>query len=98
RGTEPPMTPGCNPQQHLSRRALMKGTLTTGAGLAAATAGLGGDVVMNWGGLTSQSAFAETVAREKKHCIYLFMNAGPSQSRYGHSERSLSKCSPCVSP
>lgn len=70
---------GCNPGQHLSRRALMKGTLSTGAGLAAAAAGLGGDVVLNWGGLTSQSAFAETVARQGKHCIYLFMNGGASQ-------------------
>lgn len=73
------MIPGCQPQQHLSRRTLMKGTLTTGAGVAAAAAGLGGDVVMNWGGLTTQSAFAETVMREKKHCIYLFMNGGASQ-------------------
>ena len=55
----------CTPADHMSRRALMKGAL----GVA------GGGVVMNWGGLT-QTALAEAVKREKKHCIYLFMNGG----------------------
>lgn len=55
--------------QHLSRRALFKGTLLTAAG----------GVAMNWGGLTSQNVFAEEVARQAKHCIYLFMNGGASQ-------------------
>jgi hypothetical protein len=59
----------CNPTEHLSRRALLKATLTTAAG----------GVVMNWGGLTSQSVFADAVARQAKHCIYLFMNGGASQ-------------------
>lgn len=59
----------CNPGEHLSRRALIKGTLVTA----------GGGVLMNWGGLTSQSVFAEQVARQAKHCIYLFMNGGASQ-------------------
>src|SRR4051812_42179877 len=59
----------CNASEHLSRRALIKGTLLTA----------GGGVLMNWGGLTSQSAFAEQVQREAKHCIYLFMNGGASQ-------------------
>lgn len=58
----------CFPAEHMSRRALMKGAL----GVA------GGGVVMNWGGLT-QTALAEAVAKEKKHCIYLFMNGGCSQ-------------------
>ena len=58
----------CTPAEHLSRRALMKGAL----GVA------GGGVVMNWGGLT-QSALGEEVARQQKHCIYLFMNGGASQ-------------------
>ena len=59
----------CNSSEHLSRRALLKATLTTAAG----------GVVMNWGGLTSQSVFADAVARQAKHCIYLFMNGGASQ-------------------
>ena len=46
----------------------MKGLLGTAAG----------GVVMNWGGLT-QSALGEEAARQKKHCIYLFMNGGASQ-------------------
>lgn len=58
----------CTPADHMSRRALMTGAL----GVA------GGGVVMNWGGLT-QTALAEAVKREKKHCIYLFMNGGCSQ-------------------
>jgi hypothetical protein len=53
---------------HLSRRALMKGLLGTAAG----------GVAMNWGGLT-QTALAEEVKRQQKHCIYLFMNGGASQ-------------------
>ncbi|HEX5102198.1 MAG TPA: DUF1501 domain-containing protein [Pirellulaceae bacterium] len=62
------MNPRCNPRDHLSRRALMKGLLGTAAG----------GVVMNWGGLT-QTALAEEVARQQKYCIYLFMNGGASQ-------------------
>jgi hypothetical protein len=62
------MNPRCNPRDHLSRRALMKGLLGTAAG----------GVVMNWGGLT-QTALGEEVARQQKHCIYLFMNGGASQ-------------------
>ena len=49
--------PRCSPHQHLSRRALMKGALATAAG----------GVVMNWGGLTSQSALAEEARKQKKH-------------------------------
>ncbi|ADB18143.1 protein of unknown function DUF1501 [Pirellula staleyi DSM 6068] len=59
----------CHSPEHLSRRALLKGTLLSAAG----------GVVMNWGGLTTQRAFAEEVARQGKHCIYLFMNGGVSQ-------------------
>jgi hypothetical protein len=62
------MNPRCNRADHLSRRALLKGLLGTAAG----------GVVMNWGGLT-QTALAEEVARQQKHCIYLFMNGGASQ-------------------
>lgn len=59
----------CNPSQHLSRRALMKGTLSAAAG----------GVVMNWGGLTNLPALADEVKREQKHCILLWMNGGASQ-------------------
>src|SRR6478735_5927432 len=61
------MKPGCTPATHLSRRALMKATLATAGG-----------VVMNWGGLTG-TALGEEVKKERKHCIYLFMNGGASQ-------------------
>jgi len=54
---------------HLSRRALLKGTLATA----------GGAVVMNWGGLTSMPALAEEVKKHQKHCILLWMNGGASQ-------------------
>lgn len=54
---------------HLSRRALMKGALATA----------GGAVVMNWGGLTTASALAEEVKKQRKHCILLWMNGGASQ-------------------
>jgi hypothetical protein len=54
---------------HLSRRALIKGSLVTSAGAA----------VMNWGGLTNTDALADEVKRRKKHCIYLWMNGGASQ-------------------
>lgn len=53
--------------EHISRRAWLKGSLTTAAGGA----------VMNWGGLTT--AFADQVQRQQKHCILLWMNGGISQ-------------------
>jgi uncharacterized protein DUF1501 len=62
------MNPRCNTRDHLSRRALLKGLLGTAAG----------GVVMNWGGLT-QTALADEVKKQNKHCIYLFMNGGASQ-------------------
>src|SRR6478672_8143115 len=63
------MNPTCVRSQHLSRRALMKGTLATAAG----------GVVMNWGGLTGVSALAAEARKAKKHCILLWMNGGVSQ-------------------
>jgi hypothetical protein len=63
------MTPQCSRTEHLSRRALLKGTLAT----------VGGSVVMNWGGLTRMSALADEVRKEQKHCILLWMNGGASQ-------------------
>lgn len=59
-------TPG-HQVAHLSRRALMKGALATAGG-----------VVMNWGGLTSTS-LGDSVRKERKHCILLWMNGGASQ-------------------
>ena len=59
----------CSTHEHLSRRALLKGTLSTAAG----------GVVLNWGGLTSMPALADEVRREQKHCILLWMNGGASQ-------------------
>jgi len=61
------MPPICNPTAHLSRRALMKGTLAAAGG-----------VVMNWGGLTG-TALGEEAKKERKHCILLWMNGGASQ-------------------
>ena len=63
------MNPTCFRSQHVSRRALMKGTLATAAG----------GVVMNWGGLTGVSAIAAEARKAKKHCILLWMNGGVSQ-------------------
>ena len=57
------------PNNHLTRRALMKGLLATSAG----------GVVMNWGGLTGSTSLAAEVRKQKKHCIFLFMNGGASQ-------------------
>ena len=51
------MPPHCSRSEHLSRRALFKGTLATAAG----------GVVMNFGGLTSSAALADEVKREQKH-------------------------------
>lgn len=59
----------CVPAEHLSRRALLKGTLGTAAG----------GVVMNWGGLTETAAYADEAKRQQKHCILLWMNGGASQ-------------------
>src|SRR5947207_2871885 len=53
----------------LSRRALLKGLVGSAAG----------GVVMNWGALTGLPALAAEVKRQKKHCIFLWMNGGASQ-------------------
>lgn len=58
----------CKSVEHLSRRTLLHGSLMASGG-----------VIMNWGGLASQAAFAEEAKRQGKHCIYLFMNGGISQ-------------------
>src|SRR5262249_13985343 len=56
-------------QEHLSRRALLKGALVTAGGLA----------VGNWGGLFHTPAAADQAARRQKRCILLWMNGGASQ-------------------
>ena len=63
------MFPHCSSSVHLSRRALLKGMVATGAG----------GVVMNWGSLTNTTALAAEVKRQQKHCILLWMNGGASQ-------------------
>jgi hypothetical protein len=63
------MQPRCSPSEHLSRRAILKGSLLTASGFA----------VANWGGLfRSQSIAAEAQATGKR-CILLWMNGGASQ-------------------
>jgi Protein of unknown function (DUF1501)/TAT (twin-arginine translocation) pathway signal sequence len=56
-------------RNHLSRRAFLKGSLVTAAGVA----------VSNWGGLTASQTIAEEAARRGKRCILLWMNGGASQ-------------------
>lgn len=63
------MFPRCSSTEHFSRRALLKGVLGTAAGGA----------VMNWGLLSQTPAWGETVRRDQKHCILLWMNGGVSQ-------------------
>jgi hypothetical protein len=54
---------------HLSRRALLKGSLATAAGAS----------LLNWGGLFHSRAAADEVKKDQKHCILLWMNGGASQ-------------------
>jgi hypothetical protein len=56
-------------QQHLSRRAFLKGALITGSGL----------IVPNWGGLIHSRAVAAEAQKRGKRCILLWMNGGASQ-------------------
>lgn len=56
-------------QEHLSRRAFLKGALVTGAG----------SVVANWGGLVHSPSIAQEAQRRRKRCILLWMNGGASQ-------------------
>src|SRR5262245_263365 len=59
----------CPTHEHVNRRAFLKGTLATGAGVA----------VANWGDLFSGSASAAETGKKHKHCILLWMNGGASQ-------------------
>jgi hypothetical protein len=62
------MNPYCKPAEHLCRRAFLKGTLTTGSGLA----------VANWGGLFNSQTIAAEARKQGKHCILLWMAGGAS--------------------
>lgn len=59
----------CTPLEHLSRRALLKGTL----------AGAAGGALLNWGNLVHGDGAAEKVKQGQKRCILLWMNGGASQ-------------------
>jgi hypothetical protein len=63
------MTPRCPRHEHLTRRALLKGTLATAAGGA----------IMNWGALFNTPALAAEVKKKARQCILLWMNGGASQ-------------------
>lgn len=59
----------CPTVEHVSRRALLKGTLATAAGGS----------LMNWGHLFHARSAAAAVKNQKKRCILLWMNGGVSQ-------------------
>lgn len=59
----------CSPHEHLSRRLLLKGSLTTAAGGA----------LMNWGGLFNSDAMADEVKKQGKRCILIWLQGGCSQ-------------------
>jgi hypothetical protein len=59
----------CKKSEHFSRRALLKGSLATGAGAA----------VPNWGGLFHSQSIASMAQKLGKRCILLWMNGGASQ-------------------
>jgi hypothetical protein len=63
------MKPQCPRYEHLSRRAMLKGTVATAAGAA----------IMNWGNLFHSPAAADEVRKDQKRCILLWMNGGASQ-------------------
>ena len=58
----------CIPTEHLSRRALLKGSLVTASGAA----------IMNLGGLRTPAVGAE-VSKNQKRCILIWLNGGASQ-------------------
>jgi hypothetical protein len=63
------MRPFCPVQEHVSRRAFLKGTLLTAGGLT----------VANWGGLFNTPGGAAEAQKRGKRCILLWMNGGASQ-------------------
>lgn len=63
------MNPYCPRNEHLNRRALMKGSLATASGAS----------LMNWGGLFHSDANAAEAGKRSKHCILIWLNGGCSQ-------------------
>ncbi|MDP6036479.1 MAG: DUF1501 domain-containing protein [Verrucomicrobiota bacterium] len=63
------MNPLCTPQEHFSRRAFLKGSLLTGAGVS----------VANFGSLFQAQAAVNEAQKKGKRCILLWMNGGASQ-------------------
>jgi len=63
------MTTQQHPIAHLSRRALLKGSIATA----------GGGALMNWGSLFNSALAADAVQKQQKRCILLWMNGGVSQ-------------------
>src|SRR5437764_15204023 len=59
----------CNVQNHMGRRAFLKGALVSAGGAA----------VANWGGLFNSQTIAQHAARQNKRCILLWANGGASQ-------------------
>ena len=59
----------CTPQDHINRRALLKGSLLTGAGCS----------VANFGTLFGAEEVTKTAQKKGKRCILLWMNGGASQ-------------------
>ncbi|MEM7383531.1 MAG: DUF1501 domain-containing protein [Verrucomicrobiota bacterium] len=57
-----------HPDHHLHRRRFLEGMVKTGA-----------ISTFSWNGLFSVPSFAETVKRQEKHCILLWLCGGPSQ-------------------
>lgn len=63
------MNPLCTPNEHVHRRAFLKGSLLTGAGAA----------IANFGSLFNTHALAGAAQKKGKRCILLWMNGGASQ-------------------
>src|SRR6516164_7159243 len=63
------MRPFCPANEHLSRRAFLKGTFLTAGGMT----------VANWGGLFNTPGIAGEARKKGKRCILLWMNGGASQ-------------------
>jgi hypothetical protein len=59
----------CPSHEHLSRRNLLKASLTTAGGAA----------VMNWGELFQSDVHAAEVKKKRKSCILIWLNGGCSQ-------------------
>ncbi len=62
------MTPIRTVNDHLTRRAMLKGVVGTASGAA----------VANWGGLFNSQTIAQEARRQGKRCILLWMAGGPS--------------------